>query len=137
MTPPDSSDRAWALLFHEDTLFHQRLEIFLVAHTLLIAPFGFALSRTDPPHAFLIGLASVGALLGLAWAVVQVRSKTTIQNLEALVEHDEVYQKAYRHVVGGTGRRILSQTGLMAVGLPSVVTAGWVTLALLIWLGVL
>ncbi len=130
--PPVSDDRAWALLFHEDALFHQRLEIFLVAHTLLLAPVGFALSRPLPPHSFLVWTAIAGALLGGVWAVVQVRSRRTIQSLESLVRHDPVYQHAYQHVLGGPLRRALSQTNLLAVILPSLVTLGWLGLAVAI-----
>ena len=136
--PPDLTDketeRAWALLFHEDNLFHQRLEIFLIAHTLLIAPVGFVLSGEGPhPRLFLYCLALAGLALGLLWWYVQVRSRSIVNRIEGCIDADPIYRLAYPYA--SEKRRLGSQTTILAVGLPGAVCVCWVAILAALWAG--
>jgi uncharacterized membrane protein YciS (DUF1049 family) len=126
MSDTGQPERMWTLGFHEDNLFHTRLQIFLTAHALLLAPVGFLLSRPTAPRTFLIGLAALGVVLGAIWLIVQVRARAVIQRIEDELAPDPVYQKVFPQ----RGRSRWSQSAVLAVLLPGLVVAAWLALGL-------
>jgi hypothetical protein len=125
MTKADNS-KAWALVFHEDTLFHNRIEIFLTAHTLLLTAVGLVLSKDNPPQQFLIGVSIFGIWLGAFWIFIQRRSKIIVKRVEELLEPDP----SYARVSSIKWLIPYSQTSILATILPGSITAGWVLLLL-------
>lgn len=118
------NDKLWALGFHEDNLFHNRLQIFLTAHALLLAPVGFLLSRSEPPRGFLIGLAALGTMLGLVWLIVQLRSRAVIERIENYLDG----QPAFRVVFPTSGHPRWSQEFILAAVLPGLIVISWIAL---------
>ena len=126
MVEMTTDEKLWSLGLHEDNLFHTRIQIFLTAHALLLAPVGFLVSRDEFPRGFLIGLAILGVMLGLVWLVVQMRSRTVIQRIERQLDSDPVFRSAFPV----KGDSYWTQTLILAALLPTLVVLAWIALVL-------
>jgi hypothetical protein len=78
----DESERLWQHALHEDTLFNERLNIFLVMQGLLLAVVGVMFQRTGGNTRFIVQvIASAAMVLTILWWRVQARQKYKIDVL--------------------------------------------------------
>ncbi len=119
-------DRLWKWGHHEDVLFDSRFEKFSIVHALLLSCVAFTLQREKDDSTFLYVVAVLGAVLGVIWLLVQIRSRRLLASLESEIsELDPLYRK---HISRGG----VSQAKLMCI-VPGVVVALWLLFALALY----
>src|SRR5829696_1976322 len=134
----EERERLWSWAFHEDNLFDSRMQVFLLAHTLLVTAVGFSIGDRDPPRFFHMVVASIGILLGIVWLVFQHRARRIVKALTSrLTQTDDLFREVFRVLDSGIWR-FWSQTRVLAAIIPGIATIAWVVFALYIgsqWIG--
>ena len=68
---------------HEDVMFHNRLNFFLVFESVLLGVVGLLESRSTPAKPVLISITCLGFILTIIWGYVQARHKYIYDSLRA------------------------------------------------------
>jgi hypothetical protein len=123
----DAINRLWAHGFHEDTIFGERLNFFLVFEGILIAVVGQLYSQS--PRNILVVKATIvlGLLTTIIWSYVQIQQKII---LEDLLERSREAIPEYKITVDRRDRRRLPirVIPLLAYGIPGLVVIFWLVL---------
>jgi hypothetical protein len=110
-----------------DTMFHNRLNFFLVFESVLLGVVGLLYSRSTTAKLVLISIICLGLILTILWGYVQARTKYVFDSLRAF--HREVIPE-YKLTV--TRREQvkwpISSTLLEAYGVPLLVALIWIVL---------
>jgi hypothetical protein len=78
----DESERLWQHALHEDTLFNERLNVFLVMQGILLAVVGVVLQRPGiDTHPIARIIAGAAVVLTLLWWRVQVRQRKKVDTI--------------------------------------------------------
>ena len=127
MVGNDALNRLWEHGNHEDTMFSERLNFFLVFEGVLIAVVGQLYAQT--PHNVLVVKATIvlGLLTTLIWGYVQIQQKII---LEDLIERSRELLPEYRVTVERRNKRRLPirVIPLLAYGIPGLVLTFWLVL---------
>jgi len=123
----DALNRLWEHGNHEDTMFSERLNFFLVFEGILIAVVGQLYSQT--PRNVLVVKATIvlGLLTTLIWGYVQIQQKII---LEDLIERSRELLPEYEVTVERRNKRRLPirVIPLLAYGIPGLVLIFWLIL---------
>jgi hypothetical protein len=116
--------RLWEHRLHEDIMFNERQNFFLVAQAMLAAAFASALTASHPALGVARIIALSGLLIALVWATVNVRSIHNIKNvhervLSSLPEFAETYKAR---------RRPMWALKLIGFGIPPLMAGMWIAL---------
>jgi len=119
----------WNLVFHEDNLYYNRLQVFLTAHTLLVAAISVIYGKSGSIFIIIL-ISSLGIVLSIVWAYLQIRASKTLNNLVEILKKEEsaLFENVYRRK--RTGLHKLTQTDILTI-LPFLVMIFWVVIALL------
>ena len=123
---PDQITRLWEHGLHEDKIFNERLNFFLVFESVLIGVVA-SLYSTPTPKMFVVkAIVIFGLLLTLVWGL-QARQKFILDSLkarlkEAVPEYSKTVEKRER------GKWPISVTALLTYAIPALVTLIWVVL---------
>lgn len=123
----DAKNRLWEHGFHEDTMFSERLNFFLVFEGILIAVVGQLYSQS-PRNIFVVKATIVlGLLTTLIWWYVQIQQKIILEDLmertrEAIPEYLVTVERRNRR------RLPIRVIPLLAYGIPGLVVAFWLVL---------
>jgi hypothetical protein len=123
----DQINRLWDHGNHEDIMFNERLNFFLVFEGILIAVVGQLYSKT-PPDIFIVKATIVlGLLTTLIWWYVQIQQKII---LEDVLERGRDLIPEYRVTLDRRERKRLPirVIPLLAYCIPGLVLAFWITL---------
>lgn len=123
----DALNRLWEHGNHEDTVFSERLNFFLVFEGILIAVVGQLYSQT--PRNVLVVKATIvlGLLTTIVWGYVQIQQKII---LEDLIERSRELLPEYQLTVERRNKRRLPirVIPLLAYGIPGLVLTFWLVL---------
>jgi hypothetical protein len=116
------TDRAWQYKLHEEMIFYQRINFFLIAESMLFVAFTTLLGSTANYREFLVVLALLGFLLGLVWLYVGARQLYVIDYVsrycrETYAEYAQLKDRRYEPV--------FSSTKMLAYFVPVMVLIVW------------
>jgi hypothetical protein len=130
----DEKERLWQHTLHEDTLFNERLNLFLVMQGLLLAVVGVMFQRPGQDTLPVIRIIVVaGLLLTLVSWRVQARQKL---KLEILIDEVEVAFpefKTQQLLTAPPKWFPVSNTTLLAHAIPLILLFVWVLLLVVSW----
>lgn len=124
----EERQRLWEWTLHEDQLFSDRQNLFLVAQSMLVAAYAGALSVSATSAAAPIGV--IGVLLTLTWLFVSWRECTLVDYIQAHAQRELAEYRAvsdHRPKVEIGGFRIRSRS-VIAFVLPTLLLALWAAL---------
>jgi LPXTG-motif cell wall-anchored protein len=143
--------RLWAHRLHEDIIFNERQNFFLLAESVLAVAYTEALGSTDPKTGVAIVIAGIALVLTLAWllvnrrqfaivALVQRRAVAKLPEFAATygmrseaISSTKIPAVRFTRLLGNPLTKIVaySSTKILAFFVPSLVAVMW--LALLGW----
>ena len=93
----DQANRLWEHGLHEDSVFNERQNYFLVAESMLLVAYATLLSAQQPKIFIAKVIASFGVLLTLAWIYVNARQWYVLRHLRercitVLPDYEKTYQ---------------------------------------------
>ena len=122
----DQLNRLWEHGLHEDTMFNERLNFFLVFESILIAIVTGLHSQTSEPFLEKI-VTTLGLLTTIVWGYTQAQQKYI---LEGLLERTREVIPEYRLTVERR-RKVnwpIRNLPILAYGMPALVSLLWITL---------
>ena len=125
----NEQDRLFSHGLHEDTIFNDRLNFFLVFESVLFATFAtvYASERTVPDAALPI-LAAIGFAMTVMWVYVQRHQHIMLDVLVYRAEQHVLEYAETRALVKSRRRWNLSAGALLTYAIPATVLLVWVVL---------
>ena len=124
--------RLWEHGLHEDTMFNDRLNFFLIFESVLLGVVGMLYGKQPPimkPILLLLGF--LGLFITIIWGYVQSRQRSTLQRLiDRLQENLPEFRETYSPLDQKRWRRI-SGTWLLTYLIPFLVALIWIALLIL------
>jgi len=115
----------WQYKMHEDAIFYQRLNFFLVAESMILVAFATFFSSSHPSAAGIrIVIAALGCVVTLVWGYVGARQRNVMQPIIAEAEKAIPVYKRIR----GERSKWFSSTWLLAYFVPAIVLLTWIVL---------
>ena len=141
MQTSDYSDeelrRLWEHGLHEDNVFNERLNFFLIFQSVLYGVAGALLSQQESKIVIVQLLAGFGTLLSGICAYVQGRQKFVVQDLAREFRiHFREYRASFQRRTRPWPWRV-SSMWLLAYGVPASAAALWIIVLALSVIGVL
>lgn len=126
--PPDEIQRLWQYKMHEEDIFYQRNNFFLVAESMLLIALATLFNATRAGFLIIFVLAALGCVLTLIWIYVSSRQLVVIQQI---AKESEAVFHVYHRI--RTERSIwpFSSTKLLAYFVPSIVMGTWITIIII------
>lgn len=117
--------RLWEHGLHEDTMFNNRLNFFLVFESVLLSAVGLLYSKLTSIRPELITITSLGIILTILWGYIQARQKRYHDVLRSLAKEAlPEYQIALERI----GKWPISGLLLLTYGVPILVELIWIVL---------
>ncbi len=125
-------ERLWQHALHEDLMFNERLNFFLVFESLLIATVASLYNASIHEIIIIKLLNLLGLFLTAIWCLVQVRQKSILDDLknqtkELIPDYEQTLVRR-----SSLGRKF-SITFILAYGVPALVASIWIVLLFFIW----
>jgi len=112
---------------HEDTIFYNMLNFFLVFESVLLGVVGLLYSRTASAGPVVKIIIALGLSVTLVWGYAQTRQKRYIKIISAQAQKlDSNYESLVQ--TRGNGIWSLSVMGLLAYAIPTLILLVWVAL---------
>ena len=118
-----SSERPWQYKLHEESIFYQRLNFFLVAESMLFVAFTTVWNTTVHRKAMLLSLGILGLLLTGIWAYVGARQMYVIKHVSLVCLG---LFEDYAGIHQSRGEAKISSTKILAYGVPLFTAVTWV-----------
>lgn len=120
-------NRLWAYGLHEDNIFHDRLNLFLVFQSLLLGSVAVLGSTQNPNRLVLQMIITSGLVLTAIWALAQIKQAEKINIIkDRLLDADEDFRKTSKLLA--PQRWPFPVTKLLAYGMPLLIALVWVAL---------
>ena len=120
--------RLWEHGLHEETVFNDRLNFFLIFESVLLGVVGMLYSKEPALSKWiLVPMSSLGLLITIIWGYVQSRQRV---NLKGLIRRLYKHLPEFRETLQERPKkwRRLSSTMLLAHVIPILVTLVWLAL---------
>ena len=125
----DEKQRTWEHFLHEDNLFNDRLNLFLLSNSLLLALVGVLLAAVKINRLVLTLIITIGLLITIAWLYAQAKQYHIINTLNIQVRNDFAEYRWYEDSVKQRNWfRWLHTTATLAYGIPILMASVWVLL---------
>jgi len=115
------------LVQHEDAMFYQRANFFLVAESLILVAYSFLFSRKAGVPVQGRVIAGFGFILSATWVYAAHRSLVRFKYVTRRAEAEYSYYRLIRDE-RPKAPRFMGSTHLMAYMIPSVATLMWIVL---------
>lgn len=117
-----SVERLWEHGLHEDSVFNERQNYFLVAESMLLVAYATLVSTAEPRMLVARVIASFGVLLTAVWIYVNVRQLYVVRHLRArCIEVIPDYRETYQ-----TRRKWpISSIWLLSYFVPTIIGIMW------------
>lgn len=122
-TSDDLVGRRWTQLLHEDTLFTNRVNFFLVAESMLFVSYVTAINALQPNKVVIHTIAILGVVYTIIWWFVCGRQQYNLEKLKEKVEEVDPDYKDTR-----IGRAPGPATFVLAHILPAVTLIAWIVM---------
>ncbi|HEX8846870.1 MAG TPA: hypothetical protein VF791_19660 [Pyrinomonadaceae bacterium] len=128
----DEINRLWEHGMHEDTIFNDRLNFFLIFESVLLGVVGMLYSKQPPVMKSVpVVIVCLGFCITIIWGYIQARQRSTLHRLiERLEENLPEFRETHAPLAGKKWRRI-SGTWLLAYFIPFLVALVWIALLIL------
>lgn len=113
----------WEHGLHEDNIFNNRLNFFIVFESILLSVVGSLYGRIVSTKIILIILISLGIMLTALFGYVEARQKVYYDTLRAL--HRKIF-RTYREAQKQVGKWPISSTTLLGYGVPVLMGLIWI-----------
>ena len=125
--PSDEASRMWSHLLHEDNMFMQRGNFFLVAQSMLLVAYSALAEKLSGSSTAAQVVSAFGVLLALAWAYIGHRQRQYVHHVT-----NRVMESAAEFRTTQKSRPVspASTTAVLAYVLPVLTLIVWVALAL-------
>ena len=118
-------DQLWQWGLHEDGVFNNRLNLFLVFESVLLASVTFAANNLANGTHVMRALSVIGIFISAIWWYVQIKQKMILDQIKAAVsQQNTLYSKFSEERSIGIWK--LSVTGLLSYILPGLVLLIWI-----------
>jgi hypothetical protein len=121
----DQKHRLWEHGLHEDTMFNNRLNFFLVFESILLSVVGSLYSKLTPTKVILITIVCLGIVITIIWGYVQARQKHTYDVLGSAAR--EVFDE-FVIIRTRIGKWPVSSVALLTYAIPGLVLLIWIVL---------
>ena len=129
MPEPSAKQRLiFDLVQHEDAMFYQRANFFLVAESMILVAYSLLASRTSISWIQGRVIAAFGLFLTATWAYSSHRFLARFRYITQRAEDEFPYYKAIREGRPPVPARLMGSTHLMTYVVPTVAMAMWVIL---------
>ena len=125
----DQMNRLWEHGLHEETMFVNKLNFFLVFESVLLGVVGLLYSRPVSAKLVLISIICLGLLLTILWGYVQAEQQYFYNQLRSFIK-DELPEYQISRVRLEQAKWRISPTFLLTYGVPILVGLIWVVLLL-------
>ncbi len=115
--------RLWEWTLHEDNLFSERQNLFLIAESMLVAGHAAALEASAENAAASIGL--IALVLTLAWGFVSWRMAALVNSIQV---HAKRELREYREISYERPRTLVSSRFVVAYVVPALLATLWILL---------
>jgi hypothetical protein len=113
---------------HEDEMFYQTANLFLVAESMILVAYSLLVSRAQDAGARSQVIAAFGLIISLIWAYASHRSGVVLRYLTHRAESEFPYYQDIRAKRPIQRFRLLGSSNLMAYAIPAVAIIMWVVL---------
>ena len=128
----DEISRLWEHGLHEDTMFNERLNFFLIFESVLLGVVGMLYSKQPPVmKSLLVVIAFLGLFITIIWGFIQVKHRSTLRILGWRCEENLPEFKETHAILAGKKWRRISGTWLLAYCIPFLVALVWIALLIL------
>lgn len=115
--------RLWEWTLHEDNLFSERQNLFLIAESMLVAGHAAALDASAEGAAKAIGV--IALILTLAWGFVSWRMSTLVDSIQ---DHAKRELREYREICDARPPTVIPSRIVVAYVVPTLLATLWVLL---------
>lgn len=131
---PKQNDLLWQYVMHEDVIFNERLNFFLVFESVLLGAIAMLFNKEISRYRLLMAvLVILGLLLTVVWAYVQAKQRSILKIVtRRLMENLPEYRETVEELEEARWRR-LSATALLAYVIPGLIGLMWGGLLILVW----
>ncbi len=121
----DQLNRLWEDRLHEDNVFNERQNFFLVSQSMLLVAYATLLSASQPNIPVARITASLGVLLTLVWIYVNARLYYIVRHIQ---DRAISMIPEYKETIRTRTKWPISSTRLMAYFVPLIIGAVWAIL---------
>lgn len=115
-------DVLWSYKLHEEMVFYQRINFFLVAESMLFVAYSTLLAGSNRQGGMLLGLIVLGFMLCLAWLLVSHRQIRVIEHISNVCR---TRFADYAHLRAQRSPSLISSSKVLAYGVPAIVLLTW------------
>ena len=124
----EEAEKLWQYKMHEENIFYQRSNFFLVAESMLIAALASLFGASKAPLSLILAIAALGCVLTFIWLYVSSRQIVVINQIAKI---NESVVSVYARIRSERAKWPLSSTKLLAYWVPLVVMATWAAIILI------
>lgn len=123
----EECERAWQHALHEENVFNDRLNFFLLAEAMLLVFHAEVIGKVGPLGLVLIG--ALGVVITLFWVIINRRQIGELEDAKAKLRLCLPDYRSYDAAADSTRRRMRrSAAPVLGYWVPAVVAAIWVAL---------
>ncbi|HPQ71159.1 MAG TPA: hypothetical protein PKW95_18680 [bacterium] len=128
----DRAARLWEYRLHQEEIFYQRMNFFLVAESMYFVAFATLFSAQIKQTGILVVVIVLGFLLTVIWSLANRRQKIIIDHIRPIVEQA---CPSYAEIRLARPGRLFSSWGMLAYWVPIVSCASWVMIFVFVLIG--
>jgi hypothetical protein len=120
----------WQYRLHEDTIFYQRLNFFLVAESMLLVAFATFVSGPENSWVVRLIITALGLCVTFAWLYVSHRQMIVIRQIQQVAEN---HVPTYKYIRVNRPKTWPGSFRMLAYMVPLIVIVAWLFLAIALW----
>ena len=128
---PEESEKLWQYKMHEEDIFYQRNNFFLVAESMLLIALATLFGAARTTFSLILVLAILGCVLTIVWIYVSSRQLSVIQQIS---KESQAVVEVYARIRLERSKWPVSSTKLLAYFVPSIVMGTWITVIIITFL---
>jgi hypothetical protein len=117
----------WQYKLHEDSIFYQRLNFFLVAESMILVAFASLFSSSHPQKSAMVTTGILGCVVTFIWGYVGARQRNVVAQI---VKEAEAVIPMYARI-RRERPKWFSSTWLLTYSVPSAMLLTWAVLIVL------
>jgi hypothetical protein len=117
--------RLWEHRLHEDIIFNERQNFFLLAESVLAVAYTEALASTEPKTVVALVIGGIAFVLTLAWLLVNRRQYAIVRHVH---KRAVAYLPDFAQTYGTRPKGRISSTRILASFVPWLVVVMWLVL---------
>ena len=124
----NDAQKLWQYKMHEEDIFYQRNNFFLVAESMLLIALATLFNAPRTTFSLIVVFATLGCLLTVVWIYVSSRQLSVIRQI---AKESESVIDVYARIRLERAKWPLSSTKLLAYFVPAIVMLTWITVIII------